>query len=197
MHSCDAQEIDADGDGQVDFQEFCSYFGRPNVSYSRALPRKDGPNGLSRMPMKQHVRIMGGQGKSIETSMEAIRKSMPAGKNDAAPMASIKKGEIEPTGDESIGKKAQSAPELPDQEKAKKMTVQETEKSKKKAAATTRKILDSRCWSASGWLSKLRSLFGTLNNRCRTIIGTQRGTIILTTTQANIRLLPSVVAPFL
>lgn len=130
------EEIDADGDGQVDFQEFCSYFGRPNVSYSRALPRKDGPNGLSKMPMKQHVRIMGGQGKSIETSMEAIRKSMPAGKNDAAPLSSIKKGEIEPTGDESIGKKAQSAPELPE---GKKVTVQETEKSKKKAPPTTKK----------------------------------------------------------
>ena len=141
MLSCDAQEIDADGDGQVDFQEFCSYFGRPNVSYSRALPRKDGPNGLSKMPMKQHVRIMGGQGKSIETSMEAIRKSMPAGKNDAAPLSSIKKGEIEPTGDESIGKKAQSAPELPE---GKKVTVQETEKSKKKAPPTTKKILGSR-----------------------------------------------------
>ena len=33
-----------------------------------------------------------------------------------------------------------------------------------------------------GWLSKLGSLLGTLNNRCRIIIGTPKGTIILTTT---------------
>ena len=34
-----------------------------------------------------------------------------------------------------------------------------------------------------GWLSKLESLFMvTLNNRCRIIIGTQNGTLILTTT---------------
>ena len=34
-----------------------------------------------------------------------------------------------------------------------------------------------------GWLSKLWSLFrGTLNIRCRIIVGIQKGTIILTTT---------------
>ena len=34
------------------------------------------------MPMKQHVRIVGGAGRSLELSMDAIRKSMPAGKGD-------------------------------------------------------------------------------------------------------------------
>ena len=33
-----------------------------------------------------------------------------------------------------------------------------------------------------GWLLKLWSLLGTLNTRCRIMIGIQRGTIILTTT---------------
>ena len=36
--------------------------------------------------------------------------------------------------------------------------------------------------SRFGWLSKLGSLLGTLNNRCRIIIATQQGTLILTTT---------------
>ena len=33
-----------------------------------------------------------------------------------------------------------------------------------------------------GWLSNLWSLFGTLDDRCRTIIGTRKGTLILPTT---------------
>ena len=38
-----------------------------------------------------------------------------------------------------------------------------------------------------GWLSKLGSLFlGTLNNWCYIIIGTQKGTIILTTTHLEV-----------
>ena len=36
-----------------------------------------------------------------------------------------------------------------------------------------------------GWLSKLWSLLGTLNIRCRIIIGIQKGTTILTTTHIN------------
>ena len=42
-----------------------------------------------------------------------------------------------------------------------------------------------RAVSTCGWLSKLRSLLGTLNNRCRIIIGTQKGTMVLTTTHVN------------
>ena len=38
------------------------------------------------------------------------------------------------------------------------------------------------------WLSKLWSLLGTLNNGCRAILGTQKGTIILTTTHMHIGL---------
>ena len=37
-----------------------------------------------------------------------------------------------------------------------------------------------------GWLSKLGSLFGYLNNRCRVIIGTPKGTLILTTTHMKL-----------
>ena len=40
---------------------------------------------------------------------------------------------------------------------------------------------------AVGWLSKLRSLLGTLNIRCHIIIGIQKGTIILTTAHMQFR----------
>ena len=39
-----------------------------------------------------------------------------------------------------------------------------------------------------GWLSKIWSLLGTLNIRGRIIIGIQKGTIILTTSQFNLTL---------
>ena len=39
-----------------------------------------------------------------------------------------------------------------------------------------------------GWFSKLRSLCGYPKHRCRTIVGTQKGTIILTTTHMGLGL---------
>ena len=42
-----------------------------------------------------------------------------------------------------------------------------------------------KAYSAYGWLSKLGFLFG-YPNRCRVIIGTQKGTIILTTTHTTV-----------
>ena len=40
-----------------------------------------------------------------------------------------------------------------------------------------------------GWLSKLWSLLGTLNIRCRIIIRTQKGTLILITTHVALLVL--------
>ena len=52
--------------------------------------------------------------------------------------------------------------------------------------------------SPYGWLSKYGPLLGTLNNRCRTILGTQKGTMILTTTHMpnTARSLPNSRLPF-
>lgn len=70
------EEIDSDGDGNIDFQEFCSYFGRPDAVYKMVQKENEKAAKEQQMPMKQHVRIMGGFGKPVEKSMEQIRLSM-------------------------------------------------------------------------------------------------------------------------
>ena len=55
-------------DKATSLQEFCTYFGRPNVTYSRTLAQANDSaklnGGSMKMPMKQHVRIVGGHGRS-------------------------------------------------------------------------------------------------------------------------------------
>lgn len=50
-------------------QEFCTYFGRPNATYARTLAQANDSAKLNgnkmKMPMKQHVRIVGGHGRSV------------------------------------------------------------------------------------------------------------------------------------
>lgn len=70
------QQLDTDGDGSISFEEFCSFFGRPGIKYSNADVKGNlsgGRKGI--IPMKQHVRIVGGGTGTIEQSMEVMRKS--------------------------------------------------------------------------------------------------------------------------
>ena len=50
-------------------QEFCTYFGRPDATYARtfgeAMDSAKLNGNKTKMPMKQHVRIVGGHGRSV------------------------------------------------------------------------------------------------------------------------------------
>lgn len=64
------ESIDADGDGRVSFDEFCSYFGRPWVAYNNRQPGEN----TQQLPMKQHIRIMHSRS-NMEESMELLAKA--------------------------------------------------------------------------------------------------------------------------
>mmetsp|Transcript_68601 Transcript_68601/g.223165 ORF Transcript_68601/g.223165 Transcript_68601/m.223165 type:complete len:842 (+) Transcript_68601:167-2692(+) len=90
-HGLQLEDIDANGDGAISFDEFCGYFGRPGVEYKYAIPPAS--QNRSTIPMKQHIRIVGGTG-TLEQSIEQIKRSMEWSmeKKSKRPQADVKPG---------------------------------------------------------------------------------------------------------
>mmetsp|Transcript_21847 Transcript_21847/g.49784 ORF Transcript_21847/g.49784 Transcript_21847/m.49784 type:complete len:859 (+) Transcript_21847:65-2641(+) len=87
-HGFCLEQIDEDGDGRISFSEFCTFFGRAGVVYAEEL----GAQGVTELPMKQHVRILQGK-REVDEFRASMDKSMQASRDSPiqAPAGNVKR----------------------------------------------------------------------------------------------------------